>query len=166
MDFPMLILLAAGASILFSLGYRRYHETPWCKPVIVVLFLGMLAAILTATLLNRYGTQASTVPSLAPFASYIKAFSGVNKELIRSNFMNVVLFYPSGFFAVILFPEKRHPVLSVLLVCIVFAAISIGIEYCQYAYALGKAETDDVIHNTLGALIGSVSGYLLCRRSR
>ena len=35
--------------------------------------------------------------------------------------------------------------------------LSAGIEYAQYRYALGLAETDDVICNTLGAFIGSTS---------
>ena len=35
--------------------------------------------------------------------------------------------------------------------------LSAGIEYIQYRFALGVAETDDVICNTLGTVIGSAS---------
>ena len=35
--------------------------------------------------------------------------------------------------------------------------LSAGIEYTQYRFALGVAETDDVICNTLGVFIGSTS---------
>ena len=35
--------------------------------------------------------------------------------------------------------------------------LSAGIEYAQYRYALGMAEVDDVICNTLGAFIGAAS---------
>lgn len=30
------------------------------------------------------------------------------------------------------------------------------IEYVQFFYALGEPEMDDVIHNTLGALLGTL----------
>ncbi|MBR4962021.1 MAG: VanZ family protein [Clostridia bacterium] len=133
--------------------------------MIGILFLGSIAAIFVVTLMSRMEKAEALAPTMIPFASYMEVLNGGNPEILRSNFMNVLLFYPSGFLAAVLFPRKWHPVLTILLVCIVFAGISMGIEYCQYARTLGQAEMDDVIHNTLGALIGSVTGYCLCRRS-
>ena len=43
-----------------------------------------------------------------------------------------------------------------ILVAALFALVSAGIEFCQYHFALGQAEADDVIHNALGALIGAL----------
>ena len=47
---------------------------------------------------------------------------------------------------------------------IVFAfTVSLVIEFLQFRFYLGRAETDDVICNTLGAAIGTLS-YTLERK--
>lgn len=70
--------------------------------------------------------------------------------------MNVVLFYPAGLFACELLPKSWNLAKRVILVAVLFALVSAGIEFCQYHFALGQAEADDVIHNVLGALIGAL----------
>lgn len=69
-------------------------------------------------------------------------------------------FYPAGLLSASLLPKKWHLAWRMLLVTVVFAALSAGIEYIQYAYALGKVEIDDVIHNAFGALLGCICGIL------
>lgn len=54
-------------------------------------------------------------------------------------------------------PRKWHRWGRIILTTLVGCALSAGIEYTQYRYALGLAETDDVICNTLGAFIGTTS---------
>ena len=164
MNLPLLMVLIAAISVLFSLWHRRYQKKRWCKPVIGILFLVSIAAILAVTLMSRMEKAEALVPSMIPFASYMEVLNGGTTEILRSNFMNVLLFYPSGFLAAVLIPRKWHSTITVLLVCIVFAGISMGIEYCQYVRALGQAEVDDVIHNSLGALIGGMAGRYLIRR--
>ena len=48
----------------------------------------------------------------------------------------------------------------VILVVAIGLALSTAVEYIQYRFSLGMAETDDVICNTLGALVGSLSVIL------
>ena len=48
-----------------------------------------------------------------------------------------------------------------VLVVILFGAMSAGIEYGQYIWQLGRVEIDDVIHNTAGALAGSVAVLMI-----
>ena len=43
------------------------------------------------------------------------------------------------------------------MVVIALTAMSAGIEFLQYHFALGRCEIDDVIHNALGALLGSLA---------
>ena len=51
-----------------------------------------------------------------------------------------------------------------MFITIVFAfLLSFTVEFLQYYYHLGRAETDDVICNTLGAAIGTLS-YTLERK--
>ena len=108
------------------------------------------------TLAGRISGTTIIQPDLIPLHSYYIVFSGGNKELLRSNFMNVVLFYPAGLFACELLPKSWSRAKRVILVAGLFALVSAGIEFCQYHFALGQAEVDDVIHNALGALIGAL----------
>ena len=54
-------------------------------------------------------------------------------------------------------PKKLYFWLGVCITTGLFCLISIGIEFVQYYFSLGLAEIDDVICNTFGAFIGSVS---------
>ena len=71
--------------------------------------------------------------------------------------MNVFLFFPLGLTFSNSLPRKWHRWSRIALTTLVGCALSAGIEYAQYRYALGMAEVDDVICNTLGAFIGSTS---------
>lgn len=51
-------------------------------------------------------------------------------------------------------------------ITILFAfGLSVFIELIQYKYGLGRCEVDDVIMNTLGALIGTLA-YYLCKKNK
>lgn len=148
----LVIVVSAGYLILRQwLGNKRF----WL-PVIALLFLAWLAVIAVATLTDRTPGIIPTEPEVIPFHSYRSVIAGENKEILRSNFMNVVLFYPAGLFACELLPKSWSRAKRVILVAMLFALISAGIEFCQYHFALGQAEVDDVIHNALGALIGAL----------
>ena len=148
----LIIVVSAGYLILRQwLGDKRL----W-RPVIALLFLAWLAVIAVATLTDRTPGLIPTEPELIPFHSYRAVIAGENKEILRSNFMNVILFYPAGLFACELLPKSWSLAKRVILVAALFALVSAGIEFCQYHFALGQAEVDDVIHNALGALIGAL----------
>lgn len=71
--------------------------------------------------------------------------------------MNVFLFFPLGLTLSNALPRRwnyrRRIGVTVLAGCL----LSAGIECAQYRFALGLAETDDVLCNTLGALLGAAS---------
>ena len=71
--------------------------------------------------------------------------------------MNVFLFFPLGLTLSNALPRKWHRWSRIILTTLVGCALSAGIEYAQYRYALGMAEVDDVICNTLGAFLGAAS---------
>ena len=148
----LVIVVSVGYLILRQwLGNKRF----WL-PVIALLFLAWLSVIAVATLTDRTPGTIPAEPELIPFHSYRAVMAGENKEILRSNFMNVVLFYPAGLFACELLPKSWSRAKRVILVAVLFALVSVGIEFCQYHFALGQAEVDDVIHNTLGTLIGAL----------
>ena len=109
--------------------------------------------ILYATILTR--TPGVSAVILAPFASLTSA--RVQPELYREMLMNVFLFFPLGLTLSNALPRKWHRWGRIFLTALVGCAFSVGIEYAQYRYALGMAEVDDVICNTLGAFIGTTS---------
>ncbi len=113
-----------------------------------------VVAALWITVLNRVPGVVYT-PELIPFHSYRKLIATGIDEILRANFMNVALFYPAGLLAASLLPECWGRRRLILFVGILFALFSLGIEYTQFAGALGEPEMDDVIHNTLGSIFGT-----------
>ena len=109
--------------------------------------------ILYATILTRSAGVPEVI--LTPFATFIAARQ--QPELYREMLMNVFLFFPLGLTLSNALPQKWHRWGRIALTTLVGCALSAGIEYTHYRYALGMAEVDDVICNTLGAFIGSTS---------
>ena len=111
--------------------------------IFCILFGAYIAAVLWITLFSRIGEGYRGF--LLPFHSYVEICKGEWRPLLE-NIGNVILFIPlgvalkwsgvndvkrSGFFA------------------------SLLIEVLQFTFALGTFECDDLIHNTLGAVIGA-----------
>ena len=86
-----------------------------------------------------------------PFWSYDRP------DLLVENIMNVVVFIPVGLFLSIAF--KQVTWWTALLIGLV---ISVTIEALQYILMRGFTEVDDVMHNTLGCLIGF--GFMIILR--
>lgn len=143
----MALALATWGALPARVGARHWR---WGNLVLVLL---ITAAILYATLFSR--AEGSTGLILTPFAALTAA--RVQPELYREMLMNVFLFFPLGLTLSNALPRKWHRWGRIILTTLVGCALSAGIEYAQYRYALGLAETDDVICNTLGAFLGSTS---------
>ena len=117
------------------------------------LFCSATIVILYATLLIR--TPGDYEVILTPFSTFTAARQ--QPELYREMLMNVFLFFPLGLTLSNALPQKWHRWLRIALTTLIGCILSAGIEYAQYRYALGMAEVDDVICNTLGTFIGSTS---------
>lgn len=145
--FLMLALLIVWAMLFLHQNQRK-------RSIINAVLCSITAlTILYATILTRSAGVPEAV--LAPFASLTAARQ--QPELYRAMLMNVFLFFPLGLTLSNALPQKWHRWGRIILTTLVGCALSAGIEYAQYRCALGLAETDDVICNTLGAFIGSTS---------
>lgn len=133
-------------------GFLRGRSRKW-QTVNAWLCVLTVAVILYATILTR--TPSDYKPILTPFATFTAALQ--QPELYREMLMNVFLFFPLGLTLSNALPRKRHRWLRIILTTLVGCALSAGIEYAQHRYALGMAEVDDVICNTLGTFVGSTS---------
>ncbi|MDD6022899.1 MAG: VanZ family protein [Oscillospiraceae bacterium] len=108
--------------------------------------------ILYATLGNRAEDVRQVV--LTPFASFSEA--KIQPELYRSMLMNVLLFEPLGLSLSQGLPVKQSW-LRVLLPVLFALCLSCTIEALQYLFFLGRTEADDVMMNTIGAMVGALS---------
>lgn len=140
-------------SFLFLLPLERYGKRRGWRIAVGLGLLIWLAAVVWITLGGR-GEGGWQEPVLIPFHSYYTVFTGGQRELLRSNFMNMLLFYPAGLLAGTVLPKRWKGWHKVLLIASVCCAMSLSVELGQYYGRLGLGETDDVIHNTLGAVIG------------
>ena len=145
-------ILLLSLLLLWSMLCQRVGER---RRVLLNTALACAAAfiILYATILTR--TPGSYELILTPFATFTAALQ--QPELYREMLMNIFLFFPLGLTLSNALPRKWHRWGKIALTTLVGCALSAGIEYAQYRCALGLAETDDVICNTLGAFLGAVS---------
>ena len=149
---PIFILTIFCCAILVAwaiLNSRVYK----LKRIINVLFLILsIFVICYATLFKReIGNHQN---ELRPFYTFVMAQSQV--EYYRTFFMNALLFVPLGLTMPYCLSKKLYK--RNVFITIGFAVVlSAGIEFLQYYYHLGRCETDDVIANTLGAAIGTLS---------
>lgn len=153
------LILAVGVALCLwwcvrlPLWEKVGHPKGWRAGALVLLLLWM-AAVLWITLLRRDETERQMV--LQPFWSYWEVFVlHGNNELLRSNFMNALLFLPGGLLLGEMVPRTWRW-RTVVLALVLFGVLSAAIESLQWVFALGMTETDDVIHNTLGGLLGSL----------
>ena len=145
-------ILLLSLLLLWPMLCQRVRER---RRVLFNTALACVAAfiILYATILTRSVGVSAAI--LTPFASLTAA--RVQPELYREMLMNVFLFFPLGLTLSNALPRKWHRWGRIILTTLVGCILSAGIESAQYRYALGLAETDDVICNTLGAFLGAAS---------
>lgn len=94
--------------------------------------------------------ETRTIPhhGFDPFWHY-EAFRQGRLQLLPELIMNVLVFIPIGFVFCLAFRR-----ISWWQAAIAGMGLSIGIEFLQLVFKRGCADIDDVIHNTLGCLMG------------
>ncbi len=124
-----------------------------CAAVNHAAFWLLFAWIAFITLFERTAGEYPLV--IRPFASLAAAKE--QPELYRSMLMNVFLYFPLGLTLSNALPQTWNLWGRVAFTTALCCVLSALIEYAQYRYALGVAETDDVLCNTMGAFLGACS---------
>lgn len=132
--------------------YRAYLPKKLFTAMNLCLLVLSAFAVLYLTVFSRKVGTDDVV--LAPFSALKEAKA--EPERYRSMLMNVFLFFPLGMACANSFPDKMKLWLRVVVSVVIGLVLSTAVEYIQYRFSLGMAETDDVICNTLGALVGSL----------
>lgn len=133
--------------------YRAYLPKKLFAAMNLCLLVTSVFAVLYLTVFSRKVGTYDVV--LVPFSALSEAKK--EPERYRSMLMNVFLFFPLGMACANAFSDKMKMRRRVILAVVIGFALSTAVEYIQYRFSLGMAETDDVICNTLGALVGSLS---------
>lgn len=157
-DYDVLVLVLLSASVICFLLKKSVSSKKFTGFLFPVSFVIYLILVIYLTIVRRISSENLYGLCLIPFYSYYQYSLGI-KEMIRLVIMNIALFYPFGFLLSCIdveFLKKKKWMI------IIFALLfSTCIEIVQYTFRLGYAETDDVIHNTLGAGIGMLAYTLM-----
>ena len=151
---PLSSIILSIVIAVVAWGYLRtkVQRREWTMVNLVLACVAVIV-ILYATILTR--THGDYEVILTPFATFAAAQQ--QPELYREMLMNVFLFFPLGLTLSNALPQKWYRWVRIALTTLIGCIFSEGIEYAQYRYALGIAEVDDVICNTLGVFVGSTS---------
>lgn len=136
---------------LKSILTRIYNKVDRLSLLCSSIFLGLYVFfVLWITLFSR--GEEERVIYLIPLYSWNKVLSGDFNWLVE-NLGNIIIFMPFGFFLTVLQNRKNRTIVGGIL-------LSLFIEIVQLINNLGCFEIDDLIHNTLGTLLG----ILICQK--
>lgn len=152
MNLGILCLLLLVVPIVWAKGCLWLRRNVQIRLNLLLLAAAVLA-IGRITVWSRTPGEYAVV--LRPLAALQAARQ--EPELYREMLMNVALFLPLGVALSQVLPQKWPCWERVLLTIFVGGALSAAVEYTQYRFVLGMAETDDVFCNALGALDGALS---------
>lgn len=160
-DLGEAVVLALTACLLWSYGGHRWERRPFWRVGNAVGAVCILWAIVYGTLLHRVpGTRELILEPL-----HFLTAARLQPEVYRSTLMNVILFMPFGLAVPYILPLKWGRSAKICLVVLAGLVLSAVVEWCQYRFALGRCEVDDVIMNTLGTLLGAAGyGGFRCRK--
>lgn len=151
------VLLAVIGSALFFIGYRLIYKKI-CKGskhltvrnfMLYAIFFCYLVVVLGVTLLNRYGYETKLF-RWTPFYSYIEAWNQYKDADWRNIILNIFMLVPFGF----LLPYIANIFKKIGWTTLAGIGFTLFIEMAQLLLKRGIFETDDLINNTLGVLIG------------
>lgn len=138
----ILVLLAGLVICLLTCGIRK-----GLRYSLGLLLIEYVLLIYCSTVFFR--NTGKLQYDFMPFWSYRDYFNGVDKGLLAENIMNMVVFVPVGLLEGAAFRSMSWKKVMVIGLC-----LSVGIEVMQFVFRKGFSEVDDVMHNTVGCLIG------------
>lgn len=144
----LLALFCVGVIVLLAVNRKKANRS-----IAWLLFFEYVFLVLGMTVFFRHtGTKAMVYP---PFWSYASVWRDGDVTVLHEIILNVVLFVPLGFLWGNTSSKwtRKWQWLSAMILGV---CLSGGIELLQYSFKKGCVELDDVIHNTLGCLVGFV----------
>lgn len=146
LEIVLIVLLWAG--LRGTIG--RTKPRVWRVVNLCLLAVALFGVVYT-TILDRSPGEHELI--LLP--GYFLIEGRVQREVYRALLMNVLLFAPFGLTLSAVLESRCSAWCSVLFTCLIGLGVSLAAEATQYLGGLGRAETDDVLANLLGAFLGA-----------
>ena len=146
-------IICIGLVCIFSLV--KVKEKKWQYSSVLCLTIYVSIMLCNTVIFRTEGNMSRVV--LIPFWSYMEAVKESRSFYLIENLLNIVLFVPVGLFLKMSFRNMRF-------IPIVFCGLllSLVIETSQLLLQRGWFEVDDMMHNTLGTVLG----YLTIRNCK
>lgn len=148
-----LIGLTAGIAILALLNRKCRREGsrfPTGQAMVLLLLLCYMGGLVAITFMNRMGNGIRMGIQLRPFLAFWEAWNKFTLKVWLNPLLNVAMFLPLG----VLLPLTAKPFRRWYWMLMAGAGTSIVIEVLQYILCRGQADVDDLLCNTLGAMLG------------
>lgn len=150
----LLILAVTIINVLFLYQKKRIKAS---QAITIPVLIAFLLIVIGSTVFGRMPGVRNY--KLMPFWSYgaiIRGDSGIMQEVI----LNCVLLFPAGILLPLIFSRPLKWYQGLL-----FGAIVSGcIEILQLITCRGLFEFDDIIHNSLGCMVGCILCSLIWKR--
>lgn len=148
--------LVLGAILLALVSRHRLKTGGTLSPgqgialLLLLCYLGGLAAI---TFLNRSDGLGGSL-QLYPLLAFREAWNAFTLQVWLNPLLNIAMFVPLG----ILLPLAAKPFRRWYRMLAAGVGLSLAIEVLQFFLGRGQSDVDDLLCNTLGAMLG----YCLC----
>lgn len=150
---PMVIYaaLAMGVLVMSALFLKIYIDHPRStNRRMLVLFGVYFLLVAYVTLFMRVGSVDASILT-TPFDDIREAFIRKNPAILRHFLLNVAMFVPFGYLIPATNPRYLRKWSFAMMGGLIVSTV---IEGCQMLFCLGQSDVDDIIANTLGAVIG------------
>ncbi len=147
------VLILVSTAMAVCVHRKKLNIIQAAAVLALVVFLGI---VFGSTIVTRPGTIRQY--ELVPFRSWRDIIRYHDWTLLKENLLNCILLLPAGILLPVIANHKIkwH---QALLVGILVSAI---IEFSQLIFMRGLFEWDDMIHNGLGCMLGSmVTNYIM-----
>ncbi len=136
---------------IFSAGVMLcFKKTVPYKPTLKSLFIIYTVFVLLLTLITRTRSADFTAKWI-PFWSWYEVIVNHRQRLLEEIILNILMLMPLGIITALL--SSRAEVKHAFCIGLI---LSCTIEFLQLILRLGLFEWDDIIHNTLGCVVGFV----------
>lgn len=154
-EMAFFVLVFAVAFVVLAFRVRAGRMRAW-QMVASLALLTYVAVVYASCVFTRMPTGRHTAePEL--FWSWAEVIFHHDKGLLKENLLNMVMLFPAG----VLTPLAAGKRLSVARLILCGVVLSGGIEVLEYVLERGLFEWDDIVHNTLGFVMGGLVGRLM-----
>lgn len=160
--FPLTFFLRVLFLLAIDVGtavtvYKRYKKELLDKgrAIAIALLVAYITVVLFFTVLGRRTLDYYRFgPDVSSY--YTELFSGSGTIDITELWLNILMFVPLGVLSCFVFSRFKVFIATATGCC-----LSIVIELMQLLFRSGYVSLTDVIHNTLGALLGGLLGVFI-----